>query len=135
MNDPVKQVIVMRLEYPDPKKEGAVRRLRLGKMIAQGSHSSMSFLAHKFREKNFELNAAERAWLLDGSFAKICVYVNTEEELMKLYDQAKAANLEVNLITDSGRTEFNGVPTRTCIAIGPDFASRIDPITGKLPLL
>ncbi len=36
-----------------------------------------------------------------------------------------------HLVTDSGLTEFKGVPTNTCIAIGPDFEDRIDVIAGK----
>ena len=72
---------------------------------------------------------------INGSFAKVCVKVNSEEELMEIHDKAKEAGLEVHLITDSGRTEFGGVPTRTCLAIGPDEAEKIDNITGELTLL
>jgi PTH2 family peptidyl-tRNA hydrolase len=61
--------------------------------------------------------------------------VDSEEELMEIHDKAVAAGLEVHLITDSGRTEFHGEPTRTCLAIGPDEADRIDDITGHLQLL
>jgi PTH2 family peptidyl-tRNA hydrolase len=61
--------------------------------------------------------------------------VNSEEELMTIYEKATSAGLEVHLITDSGKTEFHGQPTRTCLAIGPDFAAKIDPITGHLELL
>ena len=43
--------------------------------------------------------------------------------------------LEVHLITDSGRTEFHGQSTRTCLAIGPDDALKIDRVTGHLELL
>jgi len=32
-------------------------------------------------------------------------------------------------------TEFHGVPTNTCLAIGPDLAEKIDSITGDLELL
>ena len=35
-------------------------------------------------------------------------------------------------IVDSGLTEFGGVPTKTWIALGPNLASVIDPITGHL---
>jgi PTH2 family peptidyl-tRNA hydrolase len=45
------------------------------------------------------------------------------------------AGLEVHLITDNGKTEFHGEPTRTCLAIGPDDAEKIDAITGRLQLL
>jgi PTH2 family peptidyl-tRNA hydrolase len=61
--------------------------------------------------------------------------VDSEEELMQIHDKALEAGLEVHLITDSGRTEFHGQPTRTCLAIGPDEADRIDAITGQLQLL
>ena len=76
----------------------------------------------------------ERAWLT-GAFAKVCCRVDSEDELMAIHDKAVAAGLEVHLITDSGKTEFHGVPTRTCLAIGPDEAEKIDTITGQLQLL
>jgi hypothetical protein len=34
-----------------------------------------------------------------------------------------------------GRTEFGGVPTKSCLAMGPDEYERIDAITGHLKLL
>ncbi len=80
------------------------------------------------------LTDAQRAWL-SGAFAKVCCRVDSEEELMQIHDKAVEAGLEVHLITDSGRTEFHGQPTRTCLAIGPDEADKIDAITGHLPLL
>ncbi len=61
--------------------------------------------------------------------------MDSEDELMAIHDKAVAARLEVHLITDSGKTEFHGVPTRTCLAIGPDEAEKIDEITGELQLL
>jgi len=42
--------------------------------------------------------------------------------------------LETHLITDNGTTEFNSVPTNTCIAIGPDYSDKIDMITKHLKL-
>ena len=80
----------------------------------------------------FPLNA--QAWIT-GSFAKVCVRCNSEEELIAIHDKAIELGLEVHLITDSGRTEFHGQPTRTCLAIGPDEASKIDQVTGHLELL
>jgi PTH2 family peptidyl-tRNA hydrolase len=132
MNDPVKQIIVMRTKFSDVN--GGSFSMRKGKMVAQGSHASMSFLARRFQAKNFNLSKAEQLWL-EGSFAKICVGVDSEEELIDIYNKAKEAQLEVHMITDSGKTEFHNVPTRTCLAIGPDFSSKIDPITSKLKLL
>ena len=72
---------------------------------------------------------------LRGSFTKICLYVESEEELDKLYCEAKAQALPVVMIEDNGWTEFGGKKTKTCIAIGPAEAEEIDKVTGKLKLL
>lgn len=124
----IKQVIVVRHDL----------NMRKGKYAAQASHASMAFLSNKIREMfgTFDqpyFNEAEVEWLT-GSFAKVVCKVSSEEELMEIYQKAQAAGLQVNLITDSGRTEFHGVPTRTCLAVGPDTAERIDPVTGHLGL-
>jgi PTH2 family peptidyl-tRNA hydrolase len=131
--DKVKQVIVMRIKYPDGK--GGTTGLRKGKLISQGSHASMSFLVKRLQTEVVPVWTEPELEWLEGSFAKICVSVDTEEELLEIYKKAKDAELEVHLITDLGRTEFNGVPTNTCLAIGPDYSSKIDSITGDLTLL
>jgi peptidyl-tRNA hydrolase, PTH2 family len=119
-----KQVIVMRRDL-------AMRR---GKEIAQGSHASMIWLALRIRQPSFAFNDAERQWL-DGSFTKVCVPVDSEEELLGVVKKSQEAGVLVYLCVDAGRTEFHGVPTPTCCAVGPDFPERIDPITGHLKLL
>ena len=124
----IKQVIVMRHDL----------KMRRGKQIAQGAHASMSFICRRLHETGSvsfdDFTDAQRAWL-KGSFAKVCCRVNSEEELMELHDKALETGLEVHLITDSGRTEFHGQPTRTCLAVGPDEAEMIDEVTGHLELL
>lgn len=73
---------------------------------------------------------------VDGpGFKKVCVYVNSEEELLRAYNMAKEAEIPCALITDSGKTEFHGVATNTVVAIGPDLNEKIDPITGHMKLL
>jgi len=113
-------------------------KMRRGKQIAQGAHAAMSFICRRLQEQGAvsldDFSEAQQMWL-NGSFAKICCRVNSEEELIAIHDKAVEAGLEVHLITDSGKTEFNGVPTRTCLAIGPDVAENIDNITGDLQLL
>jgi PTH2 family peptidyl-tRNA hydrolase len=69
------------------------------------------------------------------SFVKICVGCDSEAELLELHEKAKAAGLPVGLIQDNGTTEFHGVPTYTCLAIGPAKSEEIDKITGHLTLL
>lgn len=124
----IKQVICVRHDL----------KMRRGKQIAQGAHASMSFLTRRLQKNGHtslgDCSDAEREWLTSG-FAKVCCRVNREEELMAIHDKAVEAGLEVHLITDSGKTEFHGEPTNTCLAIGPDEAEKIDPITGELELL
>jgi len=121
----VKQVIVMRTDL----------RMRKGKMIAQGAHASMMFLTKMLRnEYSDELSEAERYWI-NNSFAKICVRVDSGEELDRIHDEALNAGIKVNMVIDSGKTEFHGQPTPTCLALGPDLAQKIDKITGNLDLL
>ena len=123
----IKQVIVMRHDL----------KMRRGKQIAQGAHASMAFLTRRLQSRSSicmdDFSSSEQTWIM-GSFAKVCVRCNSEEELMSIHDKAIATGLEVHLITDSGRTEFHGQPTRTCLAIGPDDASKIDQVTGDLEL-
>ena len=125
--------------------------MRRGKQIAQGSHASMAFITRRIgkalktpeRRVMFgttklsdfvPLSDVEKEWL-ESSFAKVCVRVDSEIELREIFARAEAADLEVVMITDSGKTEFHGKPTPTCVAIGPDYAEKIDPITGHLKLL
>lgn len=135
----VKQIIVVREDL----------NMSRGKIGSQVAHASMKSLADAMERKLDEygnttglvLNYADsendrelKEWL-EGSFTKIVVYVKSETKLMDLYYKVKDAGLRVSLIIDNGTTEFNGVKTKTCIAIGPHAAERIDPFTKKYPLL
>lgn len=132
----IKQVIVMRKDL----------NMRKGKMVAQGAHASMKVFFDKMTEqdngglgdglvtKTLDLNKEEFEWV-NGLFTKICVSVNSEQELTDIYAAAKQAGLNVALIEDSGLTEFHGIPTKTCLAIGPNSSEEIDKITGNLQLL
>lgn len=109
--------------------------MRRGKEIAQASHASMSFLTKRIKS-NFgaiTLSDVEMYWL-NNQFTKICVQVNSEEELIDIYAQGLKNKIISYLIIDSGRTEFNGVPTPTCVALGPDLSEKIDIVTKDLRL-
>lgn len=123
MSDDPKQIIVMRRDL----------KMRRGKEIAQGAHAAMAFLTDRLRTGG-RFSIAESLWL-SGRFTKICVRVDSEEELLAIDNAARAACVQSIVITDAGLTEFGGVPTRTCLALGPDFPERLDPITGHLKLL
>jgi PTH2 family peptidyl-tRNA hydrolase len=128
---PTKQVIVIRRDL----------KMRRGKEIAQGAHASMAWLRQRVmphltsagRADQVQFSAAERSWL-ELSMRKVTVKVGSETELLDVYDKALAAGLVVHMITDRGLTEFGGIPTRTCLAVGPDYDDLIDPVTGDLDL-
>lgn len=129
-----KQVIVMRKDL----------KMRRGKENAQAAHSSLAFLTRRLlsigktksngeQEFSIVLSKTEQEWL-NNSFAKITLQIDSEEELLGLYNLAKEAGIEVHKVIDAGRTQFNGVPTLTCICLGPDYAEKIDKVTGHLKL-
>lgn len=119
-----KQIIVLRHDL----------KMRLGKCVAQGSHASVAVLLNIYRGSNKEFKKDLKNWL-DSGMTKVCVRANSEEELLDLFNKAKAANLPAIKITDAGKTEFHGIPTDTCIAIGPSLGSKLDAITKELKLL
>ena len=139
--DKSKMVIVVRKDLKMPR----------GKIAAQASHAAVgaviqAVFGKRLEEEDFVLdqygllineqpivNSATKDWLA-GEFTKICVCVESEAELMNIYNKAVESNLNVCLITDNGHTVFDGVPTKTCLAIGPDYSSEIDPITKDLKL-
>jgi len=126
MSDKVKQVIIVRKDL----------NMRKGKIGAQCAHASNAILLKEFEKHPLEKideNDPFKLWV-KGRFVKIVLYVENEEELLSIFNQAQSNGLRVSLITDAGLTEFNGVPTKTCIAIGPNFSDEIDKITKDLKL-
>ena len=148
-----KQVIIVRKDL----------NMRKGKMVAQGAHASMAAILNLGRvERSYSdidgslidvslqvplvlaqqifngkpdiYHPAVIEWL-EGRFTKICVSVDSEQELVDIINRAKSAGLVTSLITDAGLTEFGGVPTITCGCIGPAYPEEIDPFTGHLKLL
>ena len=113
----MKQIIVIRKDL----------KMRRGKEIAQGAHASMAVVLDNLKNQNV------KEWL-SGKFTKVVVRVESEEELLKVYNDAKKAGLIASLIQDAGRTEFNNVPTYTTVAIGPAPAEDLEPVTGHLKL-
>jgi peptidyl-tRNA hydrolase, PTH2 family len=126
----VKQVIVIRRDL----------HMRRGKEIAQGAHASGAWLATLVAasldvngKASVTIDPVASAWLT-GSFRKVTLQVQTEEELTALDAEARARGLRSVLIRDSGKTEFGGVATITALGIGPDIAIDIDAVTGHLSI-
>ena len=136
----VKQVIVVRKDL----------NMRKGKIAAQAAHASVKSLLQMASIKDSRIvldkgnvttklskDAADDMfqWVNDGQ-AKVVVSVDSEKELMDIYHLIlQTSDIPVALILDAGRTEFNGVATYTCIAVGPAEVSKVDAFTGNLKLL
>ncbi len=125
----MKQVLVVRKDL----------NMRKGKIAAQCAHASLKVFLDRSKTNSksltIELTEDMIEWMNNGRYSKICVSVDSEEDLIDIYNKARAANIPCSLITDAGLTEFNGVPTKTVVAIGPAKSEEIDKITGQLKLL
>lgn len=125
-----KQVIVLRKDL----------NMRKGKMVAQGAHASMKVILdncnYSVIGEHYELKLPKPmlAWV-SGKFTKVVVGVDSEQELIDVYNAAFDAKLPCSLIEDAGLTEFNGIPTFTAVAVGPAENFDIDMITSELKLL
>lgn len=108
-----KQVIVLRKDL----------RMSVGKACAQSSHASLG--AYRKAKKSII-----DGWLKNGE-KKVVVFVNSKQEIMKLYKKAKENKLPCFLVKDAGLTELK-IGTITALGIGPDEEKKIDKITGKL---
>ena len=135
-----KMMIVMRRDL----------KMRKGKIAAQAGHACIDAilmaLSKEGRLNDFEttndgiaLRDTDKPttplsdWFKYGC-AKICVYVDSEEELIDIAEKAKEKGIIAAVITDAGMTEFHGVPTKTCLALEPLPAEVADELTGNLPL-
>lgn len=147
-----KQVIVFRKDLL--KGPNAIRK---GKFGAQCAHASLGALLKLFSvykqelvrfgtietdpgkiQYKYDLTFGKDSVLddwLNGKFTKVVVSVDSDEELVALNKALDETYIPHALITDAGLTEFHGVPTNTCLGIGPYVAEEIDKFTGNLPLL
>lgn len=112
------------------------KNMRKGKMVAQGGHAIEYNIISEAREVEEGLLIPKTSiiysWLIGESHKKIVLGIDGEKALLQLYQQVKDGGLVCSLVLDSGLTEFNGIPTYTSVAIGPDFPEKIDPFTKDL---
>jgi len=124
----LKQVLVIRRDL----------KMRQGKACSQASHASGEFMREALLSvidgNPHRLSEDEITWMRSG-MAKITVRTDTPEQFEEIRAHAEREGFKVRVITDSGRTEFHGMPTVTALAIGPDRAEGIDAVTKHLTLL
>ena len=148
-----KQVIVFRKDLL--KGPNAIRKGKFGAQVAHASLGALLKLFSIYKQEPVRLglsgdveskqvqykynvtfgeNTVLDNWL-NGKFTKVVVSVDSDEELIALNKALDKTYIPHALITDAGLTEFHGVPTNTCLGIGPYISEEIDKFTGNLPLL
>lgn len=135
-----KQMIVMRRDL----------HMRKGKIAAQAGHACVEAVLMALAEEDRlkDVRRTDNGVVLDTKegdisplaewfqygVAKICVYVDSEEELLAVDKKAREMGVISALIMDAGLTEFHGIPTYTCLALEPVDTPLADAITGELKL-
>ena len=134
----VKQYIIIRTDLPMNK----------GKAIAQAAHVVTNVFFDKLEptqiclKKGADLvdgyiyipSPAEMQWLKDGRRTKITKKVKNENQLLKVYEQAKEAGLSTSLVKDAGIYGLEG-ENFTAVVVGPNYVDECEPVVGKLRLL
>ncbi|KAI9912125.1 hypothetical protein PsorP6_009256 [Peronosclerospora sorghi] len=100
-----------------------------GKVAAQCCHATLG--AYKRAKK--QRPEAIRTWEMLGH-AKVCLKVDSEDELLALADKAEEHGLVSYIVVDAGRTQI-APDTKTVLSIGPAPLKAIDEISGHLKLL
>ena len=123
MGDPIKQVIVLNGEVP----------WGIGRLMAHVAHASwlsvMNQAVHHEEEERYSVDLAGkpalRDWLV-SEYTKVVLNGKGKEVLLNLKKQAESKGLATGLMEEDGEV--------TALAIGPDFSSKISPLTRGIPL-
>ena len=111
-----KQVILVRTDLKLPK----------GKLAVQVAHASVEAVHRSDKD-------IVKHWRSEG-MKKVVLKINNLSELHKYEQEAKSLGIITAVITDAGLTTVDP-GTTTCVAIGPDIATKIDKITIQLKIL
>ena len=135
-----KMMIVMRRDL----------KMRKGKIAAQAGHACIDAVLQALQKEDrlndlvsspdgMMLKTADKPesplteWFNNGC-TKVCVYIDSEEELLAIAEKAEDRGIIAAVITDWGLTEFHGEHTKTCLALEPLPAEIANELTGELPL-
>jgi len=135
-----KMMIVMRRDL----------KMRKGKIAAQAGHACVDAILAALKKEDrlgdiemtqdgMTLKNTDKVptplsdWFVSGC-TKVCVYVDSEEDLLGIAAEAEKRGIIAAVITDWGLTEFHGEHTKTCLALEPLPAEVADELTGGLPL-
>ena len=115
----VKQVIVLRKDL----------KLGKGKLAAHTAHASLA----AYRKASKSHKEVVEEWVAGGE-KKVVVSVNSESELLELFELVKRKGIPCELIRDAGLTQISP-GTITALGIGPWDEEELDLLTGHLKLL
>ena len=135
-----KMMIVMRRDL----------KMRKGKIAAQAGHACIDAVLQALQKEDrlndlvpspdgMMLKTTDKPesplteWFNNGC-TKVCVYIDSEEELLAIAEKAEDRGIIAAVITDWGLTEFHGEHTKTCLALEPLPAEIANELTGELPL-
>jgi len=107
-------------------------RMSCGKAAAQAAHASVEAVLMVLDSGN----PTWKRWLLDWRRTgqkKVVLRVDSEEELLKVYADARSLGLPASLIADAGLTQLPP-GTKTAVAVGPAPSQLVDRVTGRLKL-
>ena len=128
----LKQVLIVRKDL----------KMRKGKIGAQCAHASLNaVMGHRNKHNGVDKLIFEdiptelTTWLNDGYQTKVVVSVDSEDELLEVYNKAQEKGLISSIVTDFGLTEFKGVHTKTVVAVGPARPEDFIGITDTLKLM
>jgi PTH2 family peptidyl-tRNA hydrolase len=122
----IKQVIVVRKDL----------NLRKTELASQVATASMGFLLENNEsERNDEINVKlsnEEVLWLNGSFEKLIVGVDSEEDLRDLMFKAELEGIGVYPVHGKLKSGHEDDITIMCAALGPDDSNVINHVTGHL---
>jgi len=117
--DDFKQVILIRTDL----------KMSTGKKCAQACHASVSASdLTKMQDNN-----TWKDWSQSGQ-KKVILKVSSKEDINLLYSKVIKQKIPCFLVKDAGLTQLEP-GTTTALGIGPVLSTKIDKITGDLPLL
>jgi PTH2 family peptidyl-tRNA hydrolase len=131
-----KQVVIFRRDL----------NVRKGKVGAQVAHASIGAIKSMMRatamlDRSVYSLEVEHGTALDEWWneAETTITLGTSKdsedhqfELLDLQSAANAKGLPTYLVIDNGTTEFGGVKTMTCLAIGPGYVEQFTGLTDHL---
>jgi len=103
-----------------------------GKAAAQAAHASVDVVLAIIKSKRGDWLEWLEGWVREGQL-KVVLRVNSEQELVEVYENAVKLGLPASIVRDAGKTQLPP-GTLTAVAVGPAPEELVDRVTGHLKL-